>query len=127
MEIIEVVLAGNSGLHQSGFARYARIMLECGHTHSVSYWLAGDRPDGRCVAADSTPIVGTRAHCPKCAGARTPASWYAEADPAAPNARGWACESRLISRLGMTSEEYYLARSEDAGFAAAGDRLMRAE
>lgn len=63
--IIDWTPAGNTGIHQFGFRRFAEITGDCGHRTSVTYHREGDRPDG-CYVHDSTPEVGDQFTCPKC-------------------------------------------------------------
>lgn len=64
-EVIEVIYQGNSGAHQHGFVRYARISLSCGCSSKIKYWQAGDRQNGRPVIED-TVYMGQERECPKC-------------------------------------------------------------
>jgi hypothetical protein len=115
--IIEVEVAGNTGLHQHGFARHVLVTLDCGHQLKMNWYQAGDTPDGRAVRfeggqTDNYPEEGTECHCYECRSTRE------ELHPCVPSVRQvmawlcggsafWGCVSAAQVLLGVNDVEWY--------------------
>lgn len=113
--VVESESIGNSGLHQSGFERYFRATLDCGHKYRGVWYQKGDTPDGRPVRFEkgrnsSFPEVGDECVCHVCQGGEWDDHHLVTRSVAWLNGykKGFFGVANAVRRgLGLTDEEFY--------------------